>query len=336
MESWQLSTISMLIFTVLMFSVSIIYTHSQAQILAKVQDDNSRLLSQRIDDLKAAQESSDQRLDSKIAAESQSLSASIESTKQDISRSVSELGGSVESVKNESKHQVSILSGQLQSVTQESQKKLGDIEKQLLNVNVKSESFASIVDKAIKSVVAINTDSGVGSGAIIDSQGYIITNRHVVDGATKGAIKTADGQFHQMRIVAKSSTEDLAILQIQGEYTPLVFGNSDSIAVGSRVVAMGSPAGLEFTVSEGIVSAKRRIGDFDYIQTDLSMNPGNSGGPLINPRGEMIGVNTLKLTGFEGLGFALTSEQVRDFALDTVSADKKLNAELLKQQAASQ
>ncbi|MEK6960646.1 MAG: trypsin-like peptidase domain-containing protein [Nanoarchaeota archaeon] len=336
MESWQLSTIVMLVFTVVMFSISMVYTHSQAQVLAKAQEDNAKVLAQRIDDLKAAQEASDQRFSDRIASESKSLAASIDQARKDLSASVNELGGSVESVKNESKHQVSILSGQLESVTQESQKKLGDIEKQLLNVNVKSESFAGIVDKSIKSVVAINTDVGVGSGAIVDSEGYIITSRHVIDGATKGAIKTADGQFHQMRIVAKSDTVDLAVLQIQGEYTSLIFGNSDSVAVGSRVVAMGSPAGLEFTVSEGIVSAKRKIGDFDYIQTDLSMNPGNSGGPLINPRGEMIGINTLKLTGFEGLGFALTSEQVRDFALDTVSADKKLKAELIQQQAASQ
>lgn len=326
----------MLLFTIVMFSIAFAYTHSQAQVLAKAQEDNARTLASRIDDLKAAQEASDKAINDRIASESRSLAVSIDQTRKDLSTSVNELGGSVESVKNESKHQVSILSGQLESVTQESQKKLGDIEKQLLNVNVKSESFAGIVDKAIKSVAAINTDVGVGSGAIIDSDGYIITNRHVIDGATKGAIKTADGQFHQMRIVAKSDAVDLAVLQIQGQFTPLVFGSSDSVAVGSRVVAMGSPAGLEFTVSEGIVSAKRKIGDFDYLQTDLSMNPGNSGGPLINPRGEIIGINTLKLTGFEGLGFALTSEQVRDFALDTVTADKKAKAELLAQQQAGQ
>lgn len=323
MESWQFGMVGMFVFVIALFSVSAYYTYSQAELLSAAQAENARVLSDRIDELRGSMEASDTGLSAKIESESKARSSSIDQTRSDFRRSIEDLGGSLESVKNESKQQVAILSGQLESVSQESQKKMGDIEKQLLSVNVKTQSFAGIVDKAIKSVVAISTDVGIGSGAIIDSDGYIITNRHVIDGATQGAAKTSDGNFHQVRIVAKSDSFDLALLRIDGQYPALSFGNSDSVIVGSRVVAMGSPAGLEFTVSEGIVSAKRKIGDFDYIQTDLSMNPGNSGGPLIDPRGDIIGINTLKLTGFEGLGFALTAEQVEDFALEAVLADKK-------------
>ncbi len=229
----------------------------------------------------------------------------------------------LEKMSKASQESIESIGGQLQSVEEESKKKLGELEKQILNVNVKSESFTGIIEKIIKSVVSINTDGGIGSGSIINKEGYIITNRHVVEGATKGYVKTSDGKKHAVRIVSKSKDKDIAVVKIDGIYPLLSFGKASNLVLGAPVIALGSPAGLEFSVTEGIVSALRQVGGITYIQTDLSMNPGNSGGPLLNTKGDIVGMNTLKLRGFEGLGFAQAAEDVQDFALAAIEEDKK-------------
>ena len=326
MERWEKSLAASVIFTLALFAGLLVYTnfrHEQVQDSLKKQGDS---FSRQLEDLKESQAAQGKQLTDLVQAKAASFQKDLDEAKSGLSSRIQQVGQRVEGVKKETEESKKVLSGQIQSVQEQSKQKMGEIEQQLLHVNVKTENFAGIVQKVIKSVVAINTDAGIGSGAIIDGDGYIITNRHVIEGASQGSAKTADGQHHQVRIVAKSDTADLALLQIQGSYSPLIFGSSNSVTVGSRVVAMGSPAGLEFTVTEGIVSAKRHIGSFDYIQTDLSLNPGNSGGPLINPRGEIVGINTIKLKDFEGLGFALASEQASDFALPVIEADKKAQA----------
>jgi len=160
----------------------------------------------------------------------------------------------------------------------------------------------------------------LGSGFIISPEGYVITNRHVIENARKGSVKTSNGRVHAVRIVAKSPTADLAVLKIEGEYPRLVFGRPP--VVGSRVIAMGSPAGLEFTVTEGIVSAIRTLGNNEYVQTDLSLNPGNSGGPLVNTKGEIVGIVSQKVKGFEGLGFAIAPDEAKQFVAEAIEADE--------------
>lgn len=323
MERWEKSFVVLVLLMIIMFSGLLWYQSNRDDQLQKDQTEQGRLLSDRLDQLERSQHEAQARLSSLIESEIVGVRKDLDSAKSGLTSKIQLVGKSVEGVKQETEESQKVLTGQLRTIQVQSEQKLGAIEQQLLNVNVKSENFAGIVQKVIQSVVAINTDAGIGSGAIVDEAGYVVTNRHVVEGATQGSAKTTDGAHHQVRVVKKSDTSDLALLQIQGSYPFLTFGNSEKVAVGSRVVAMGSPAGLEFTVSEGIVSAKRRIGDFDYIQTDLSLNPGNSGGPLINARGELIGINTIKLKGFEGLGFALSSEEVRDFVLPAILDDKK-------------
>ena len=323
MEKWEKSlAVTVALFLIIFIALAFYENYRQSQIEDALKKQGESL-SKQLDELKVSQEASESRLTDLVQKETGSVRKDLDVAKSGLQSRIQQVGQNVEGVKKETEKSKQILSGQIQSIQQESQQKMGEIEQQLLNVNVKTENFAGIIQKAIKSVVAINSDVGIGSGVIIDQDGYIVTNRHVIEGATQGSAKTADGAHHQIRVVAKSDSADLALLQIQGSYAPLNFGTSNSVAPGSRVVAMGSPAGLEFTVTEGIVSAKRRIGNFDYIQTDLSMNPGNSGGPLINPRGDIVGINTLKLKEFEGLGFALASEQASDFALPLIEADKK-------------
>jgi len=172
-----------------------------------------------------------------------------------------------------------------------------------------------------------------GSGVIVDSEGYIITNRHVIDQAktvqvllppnsdndlSDESILRPDGDIFDAEVVGMDAETDIAVLHIKGnDHNALPFGNSHNLRSGDIVFAFGSPLGLENSVSMGIVSATaRQLRDEDpmiYIQTDATINPGNSGGPLVNRNGEIVGINTLNLSqsgGSEGLGFAAPSHIV--------------------------
>ena len=121
------------------------------------------------------------------------------------------------------------------------------------------------------------------------------------------------GKTYNVNILAGyDNNADIAVLKIDAsDLRALKFGDSDEVKVGEKVIAAGNPAGLSFTVTEGIVSAFRTFNNVNYIQTDVPINPGNSGGPLINTKGEIIGINNFKVGGFEGLGFAISSSNVR-------------------------
>jgi len=153
--------------------------------------------------------------------------------------------------------------------------------------------------------------SSLGSGFIIDRQGYIVTNNHVIEGADEIKVRLANEKEFDAEIVGRDPNTDLALIRIKGasNLTPLNLGDSDKLTVGSWVVAMGSPFGLEQTVTAGIVSAKGRVigsGPYDdFIQTDASINPGNSGGPLLNMSGEVVGINTAIVAQGQGIGFAI-------------------------------
>ncbi|MHB8109895.1 MAG: DegQ family serine endoprotease [Syntrophorhabdaceae bacterium] len=157
----------------------------------------------------------------------------------------------------------------------------------------------------------------LGSGFVIDKEGYIVTNNHVIDGANEIKVKLADGKEYDAKIIGKDPKTDLALIKIKSAsgLIPIPMGNSDELKVGSWVVAIGSPFGLEQTVTAGIVSAKGRIigsGPYDnFIQTDASINPGNSGGPLINMQGEVIGINTAIIASGQGIGFAIPMETAK-------------------------
>jgi len=151
----------------------------------------------------------------------------------------------------------------------------------------------------------------LGSGFIIDRKGYIVTNNHVVENADEIKVKLANEKEFDAKIVGRDPKTDLALIKIaaSSDLVPLKLGDSDALKVGTWVVAIGSPFGLEQTVTAGIVSAKGRIlgsGPYDdFIQTDASINPGNSGGPLINMKGEVVGINTAIIASGQGIGFAI-------------------------------
>jgi serine protease Do len=158
----------------------------------------------------------------------------------------------------------------------------------------------------------------LGSGVIIDPSGIALTNAHVVEKATEIEVITLDGNKHKAKVIGSDKNTDLAVLKLdegKGKFSFARVGDSDRMQVGDWVIAVGSPFGLQATVTAGIISAKARQlgqGPFDdFLQTDAAINPGNSGGPLVNMQGEVIGINTAIVAGGSGIGFAIPSNMAR-------------------------
>lgn len=158
----------------------------------------------------------------------------------------------------------------------------------------------------------------LGSGCIIDREGYIITNNHVIEKAQTIKVKLIDGKEYDAKVIGRDPKTDLALIKIdaKNDLPVAVFGDSNNLEIGDWVVAIGNPFGLETTVTAGIVSAKGRVigaGPYDdFIQTDASINPGNSGGPLFNLEGEVVGINTAIVSGGQGIGFAIPINMARE------------------------
>jgi len=214
-------------------------------------------------------------------------------------------------------------------------------------------SFAPIAKKADPSVVTITTvgeeqeprgifshgrrreTRGLGTGFVISTDGTILTNNHVVDGADQVVVQLSNSHPYPAKVLGRDSATDIAIVKIESKepLTALPLGDSDAADVGDWVVAIGNPFGLSHTVSVGIVSAKGRTredvpldpsGYYDFIQTDASINPGNSGGPLLNLRGEVVGMNTaVRGGGAQGIGFAIPINMVQKL-LPTLLHDGKI------------
>lgn len=200
-------------------------------------------------------------------------------------------------------------------------------------------SIAALAARLIPAVVSIavsgGRNSGTGSGFFLDSDGFILTNNHVVESAANGGritVETSDGKKYPATLVGRDSSYDLAVLKINVQAAPtLQLGNSDQVMVGDSVIAIGSPLGLSGTVTAGIISSKNRavttgngFGESSFInalQTDAAINPGNSGGPLVDSTGAVIGVNSAIATlgvssqaGSIGLGFAIPINQAKKTA----------------------
>ncbi|HEX5398274.1 MAG TPA: trypsin-like peptidase domain-containing protein [Verrucomicrobiae bacterium] len=191
---------------------------------------------------------------------------------------------------------------------------------------VQARDVQELVKQIGQAVVQVRTPEGLGSGFFINSDGYLITNFHVIEGETEISVEVyhqTDGQlardtYKQVRIVAINKFQDLALLHIEDKNAPkfkfVTLGSADALTVGDPVFAIGSPLGLERTVTQGIISTKtRELEGQLYLQTTAQINPGNSGGPLFNMAGEVVGVTNMKITSGEGLGFAIPVELVKNF-----------------------
>ena len=189
-----------------------------------------------------------------------------------------------------------------------------------------ARDVSSLVKQIGEAVVQVRTPEGLGSGFFINADGYLITNFHVIEGETEISVEVyrqTDGQldretYKQVKIIAINKFHDLALLKIDDKNAPkfkyIMLGSSDALNVGDPVFAIGSPLGLERTVTQGILSTKTRELEGElYLQTSTQINPGNSGGPLFNLAGEVVGVTNMKITFGEGLGFAIPVELVKNF-----------------------
>lgn len=274
----------------------------------------------------------------KITTQQQLLTAQIDMVAQELSQQLTQESGQrqlledkttnnlqkLETSINQKTSQVKLdLEGQLSNVEGRLEEQTSELESKISSLNVQSTDFSAIVEDVIGSVVSISTDLGRGSGVIIDPRGYVMTNRHVIEGASRLTVIDVDNRAYPAEILGTARDADLAILKIQGSdsFSFLPFADDDAVRVGQKVIAVGNPLGLSFTVTEGIISGKDRFIDTSgvgYLQTDVSINPGNSGGPLINANKEVVGINTFKLTNTEGLGFAIpagVAEEIKELAL---------------------
>jgi serine protease Do len=189
-----------------------------------------------------------------------------------------------------------------------------------------ARDVSSLVRQIGEAVVQVKTAGGLGSGFFLNEDGYLITNFHVIEGETEISVEVyhqQNGQlnretYKQVKIIAINKFHDLALLHIEDKGAPkfqaVTLGSADALNVGEGVFAIGSPLGLERTVTQGIVSTKTRQMEGNlYLQTSAPINPGNSGGPLFNLAGEVVGVTNMKITFGEGLGFAIPAELVKSF-----------------------
>jgi S1-C subfamily serine protease len=170
------------------------------------------------------------------------------------------------------------------------------------------------LETAITSVVSVETDlNKSGSGFFVSASCLVLTNAHVIDGAETVIVRDSSKKLFVAQVVAKDVDRDLALLTTKARTcSVLPLGDSDNGRIGQEVYAIGTPLGLAGTVTRGIISAIRSVSGISYIQLDASINPGNSGGPLMTAAGTVIGVTTFKVRGFEGLNFAVASNEIRN------------------------
>jgi len=232
------------------------------------------------------------------------------------------LGNRITGLQEENQKSTERLEELINEVESQSDIKFGELKADIQSIDVKSTDFSAIIDDVVKSVVSVGTNKGQGSGAFIKGSGYIVTNYHVMQGATAAQVMTYDNKVHPVQLIGYDPTADVALLRISNSsYPSLRFDGSDDVKVGEKVIAVGNPGGLSFTVTEGIVSNANRVSSSGvrYVQTDVPINPGNSGGPLISTRGRIVGINTFKLSEFEGIGFAIAADVVDEVTDDIIS-----------------
>ena len=209
-----------------------------------------------------------------------------------------------------------------------------------LYLSYDNNKFVSASEKSISSVVTIysytnnrsfsNKYNGVGSGVIFSSDGYIVTNFHILSGRQKIITRLSNGEEYEAKIIGTDSNADIAVLKIKSNsiLTPINIADSSSLKTGDKVLAIGNPYGIGISVSSGIISATGRDYGNPYlrlIQTDAAINPGNSGGALVNESGNLIGINTKiysKTGAYQGLGFAIPSNIVVQIASELIKYGK--------------
>ncbi|HLD04929.1 MAG TPA: trypsin-like peptidase domain-containing protein [Candidatus Nanoarchaeia archaeon] len=279
---------------------------SEIQGAVTATDEIAKLTAKELDSAKDKLASTNKRVESvqdSLIQQTKSLQSQLE--KQGI-----QFQNTIQVFKAESEEKISTLKDTVDKSTAELQQKLADIK-------LESADFSEIIQDVVKSVVSVQSAGDSGSGVVLDDNGYIITNNHVVGSGITAKVIDYNGKAYTANVIRRDVERDLLILKLDNSGLPkLTMGDSTLVRVGEKVLAVGNPAGLKFSVSEGIVSAINRKIDnsgVSFIQTDTPINPGSSGGPLLNKKGEVIGINAKKYQGYEGLGFVIPINMAKDF-----------------------
>jgi len=228
-----------------------------------------------------------------------------------------EIKGSLSGMRQENQYQVGEI---VRTISQQR----SDFETQIDLLKSTQQDLSVIIEEALKKVVTVTTDVSAGTGFAVADGSYILTNNHVIEESNTVQVQTYSDEIYIAEVVGFDPVADLAVLRISGKLESFTLADSDLVLVGQKAVAIGNPLGLSFTVTEGIVSAVHREGPNGlnaYIQTDVTLNPGNSGGPLVDKDGNVIGMANFKVGGAEGLGFALESNTLKRIGNEIIERD---------------
>ena len=260
----------------------------------------------------------------KQTLENQELKKQISKLEDSTNKKLNELAVNVINTK-------ATISGDISSLNQNLNETNKEIN--LLKANI-NEDFSGIIEDSIKSILTIQTLSKQGTGFLINENGYLVTNAHILTNELGELtqiiqILTYNNKIYSGEIIGIIEEMDLALLKINEKTNYLELEESSNVQIGDKVIAIGHPQGLQFSVTDGIISAINRQESeiTSYVQTNAELNQGNSGGPLINTEGKVVGMNNFKLAESEGLGFALESDKIK-LGINTIS-QKILNMNLV-------
>ncbi|HII71568.1 TPA: trypsin-like serine protease [Candidatus Woesearchaeota archaeon] len=285
----------------------------------------------QVSEVVAAQET---QFSEQLDSVSSDMSSEIEMTKQSIENVEKGLRSSIQEYNYQSINRDTALSDSIQKMSNRSLTELSLFGQQLATVQESSVDFGPVIPKSINAVVTIGQKGAgyfttAGSGVIINEKGYVVTNYHVVDDLKTVTVRV-DGDEYTATMIGKNEAWDIAVIKLiteKEDFEYLDWADSSKVAVGQHVIAIGNPVGFESTVTEGIISNTNRLisgeEDIYYLQTDVAINAGNSGGPLIDKNGNIVGIATLKYAkmGVEGLSFALRSNDIKGVVLNILQEE---------------
>lgn len=245
----------------------------------------------------------------KQSIEKKQFENEINNLEKNLNYKINEIATNIISINEKMNTQISSMSSNLTK-----------IDNRINNLNKENyEDFSSIITQSMPSILNVRTLSSQATGFIIHEEGYFVTNAHLLEspkGDMTQIIQTINHkeEINLAKIIGTSPELDLALLKIEGNFSKLKLANSDALKIGENIIAIGNPQGFTFSVTNGIISATKRIGPNNlpyYIQTNTELNKGNSGGPLINKEGLAVGMNNFKIIDSEGIGFALESNIIK-------------------------
>ncbi len=322
-----MNILTVIIFAALFLNMNTKYSEKLHD-LSTTQEEQIEMMNTKID-------SQTDTLQAQIVSTSSSLQFEIDSTKRQVTDLDSSINTDMQGYNYESLIRDSALSESIQNIANTSLSELSDFEQQLEVFRGTSVDFSTVIPEAIEAVVSIGRKgsgffTSTGSGVFVHEDGYIVTNYHVVDDLIGIDVRTHNGNDYTATMIGKDEDLDIAVIKLstaRNGFTALEWADSSKVIVGEHIIAVGNPVGFESTVTQGIISNTNRLipGDIDtyYFQTDVAINAGNSGGPLINKNGEIVGIATLKYAqlGVEGLSFALRSNDIQGKVLNIITGE---------------